>query len=874
MSIFDLVKNEARVFKYGSGTGTNFSRLRGRMEKLSGGGTSSGLMSFLEVLDRGAGATKSGGTTRRAAKMVVLDMDHPEIVDFVHWKVREERKVAALVAGGYSSDFNGEAYATVSGQNSNNSVRVPDTFMDAVEKDGSWQTRFRTTGEVYETFPARKLWHDIAEAAWTCADPGVQYDDTIQKWHTCKGTDRINATNPCSEFVFLDDTACNLASINLMKFHREDGSFDIEGYRHANRVFFLAQEILVSFASYPTERIARNSEDYRPLGLGYANLGTLLMVEGLPYDSDAARSFAACITAIMTGEAYALSAEMAASKGPFRGYEKNRDSMLGVMRLHREAARAVDPALAPRDMRTAAIEAWDRAVAFGGLHGYRNSQATVLAPTGTIGLLMDCDTTGVEPDFALVKFKKLAGGGYFKIVNQSVPRALERLGYDTQEIDRIIRYAVGNGTLSGSPHINESSLHTKGLNEPELQGIEKSLPNVLDIRQAFGRGMLSDETLTRLGVTMAEREKPAFNVLPFLGFTDLQIEDANLYVCGTQTVEGAPGLKTEHLPVFDCANRCGARGTRFIQPMGHVRMMGAAAAVHLGCHQQDREPPQRGHGRGSRADLPPVVEAGPQGRGALPRRLQDVAAAGLQREEEDRGARGRHGRGRRARQAAPPPVAAAPSRLHAGGAHRRAQGVPAHRRVRGRRAGRDLHRHAQGGRGVPQHDELLRHRREHGPAVRRAARGPGGPVLLHAVRAARPRRGPRQHQGVHERDRLRVPRARLRVPEPHRPRARGGRDPDGPARAPSARQRDARGQGAPPHAHRARTAGGGHHACQARGDDRLAPGRRRRCRHGEPRLPEQEAAGRCSRLRLLRPHHDPQRHLLQVPELRQLDGCS
>ena len=576
MSIFDLVKNEARVFKYGSGTGTNFSRLRGRMEKLSGGGTSSGLMSFLEVLDRGAGATKSCGTTRRAAKMVVLDMDHPEIVDFVHWKVREERKVAALVAGGYSSDFNGEAYATVSGQNSNNSVRVPDTFMDAVEKDGSWQTRFRTTGEVYETFPARKLWHDIAEAAWTCADPGVQFDDTIQKWHTCKGTDRINATNPCSEFVFLDDTACNLASINLMKFHREDGSFDIEGYRHANRVFFLAQEILVSFASYPTERIARNSEDYRPLGLGYANLGTLLMVEGLPYDSDAARSFAACITAIMTGEAYALSAEMAASKGPFRGYEKNRDSMLGVMRLHREAARAVDPALAPRDMRTAAIEAWDRAVAFGGLHGYRNSQATVLAPTGTIGLLMDCDTTGVEPDFALVKFKKLAGGGYFKIVNQSVPRALERLGYDTQEIDRIIRYAVGNGTLSGSPHINESSLHTKGLNESELHGIEKSLPNVLDIRQAFGRGMLSDETLTRLGVTMAEREKPAFNVLPFLGFTDVQIEDANLYVCGTQTVEGAPGLKPEHLPVFDCANRCGARGTRFIQPMGHVRMMGAA----------------------------------------------------------------------------------------------------------------------------------------------------------------------------------------------------------------------------------------------------------------------------------------------------------
>ena len=575
MSIFELVKNEARVFKYGSGTGTNFSKLRGRMEKLSGGGTSSGLMSFLEVLDRGAGATKSGGTTRRAAKMVVLDMDHPEIVDFVQWKLREERKVAALVAGGYSSDFNGEAYATVAGQNSNNSVRVPDSFLNAVETDSTWQTRLRTNGEVYETYQARKLWREVADAAWACADPGVQYDDTIQKWHTCKGTDRIHASNPCSEYIFLDDTACNLASINLMKFRRGDGSFDVEGYRHANRVFFLAQEVLVSFASYPTERIARNSEDYRTLGLGYANLGTLLMVEGLPYDSDAARTYAACITAVMTGEAYALSAEMAASKGPFRGFERNRDSMLGVMRLHREAARALDPALAPRDMRSAAIEAWDRAVAFGGLHGYRNAQATVLAPTGTIGLLMDCDTTGVEPDFALVKFKKLAGGGYFKIVNQSVPLALQRLGYDAQEIDRIIRYAVGYGTLQGAPHINDSSLHVKGLNNLELNVLEMALPNVLDIRQAFGRGMVSDETLTRLGVSMAEREKPGFNVLPFLGFTDTQIDEANLFVCGTQTVEGAPGLKHEHLAVFDCANRCGATGTRFIRPMGHVRMMGA-----------------------------------------------------------------------------------------------------------------------------------------------------------------------------------------------------------------------------------------------------------------------------------------------------------
>ncbi len=575
MSIFELVKNEARVFKYGSGTGTNFSKLRGKMEKLSGGGTSSGLMSFLEVLDRGAGATKSGGTTRRAAKMVVLDMDHPEIVEFVRWKSREEKKVAALVAAGYSSDFNGEAYATVSGQNSNNSVRVPDSFMNAVAADGGWNTTMRTTGEVYETLPARKLWRDVADAAWGCADPGVQFDDTIQKWHTCKDTDRIHATNPCSEFVFLDDTACNLASVNLMKFRREDGGFDIDGYRHANRVFFLAQEILVSFASYPTEKIARNSEDYRPLGLGYANLGTLLMVEGLPYDSDAARAYAACITSMMTGEAYALSAEMAASKGPFRGYARNAGSMMGVMRLHRESARAIDPARAPHDLRRSAIEAWDRAVAYGGLHGFRNAQATVLAPTGTIGLLMDCDTTGVEPDFALVKFKKLAGGGYFKIVNQSVPLALQRLGYDRNEIERIVRYAIGYGTLAGAPHVNDSSLHNKGLSDADIETIEKVLPNVLDIRQAFGRGIVNDDTLTRLGVAMAEREKPGFNVLPFLGFTDTQIDEANLYICGTQTVEGAPGLRVEHLPVFDCANRCGPRGARFIQPMGHVRMMAA-----------------------------------------------------------------------------------------------------------------------------------------------------------------------------------------------------------------------------------------------------------------------------------------------------------
>ncbi|HVP15611.1 MAG TPA: vitamin B12-dependent ribonucleotide reductase [Terriglobales bacterium] len=575
MSIFELARNEARVFKYGSGTGTNFSRLRGRMERLSGGGTSSGLMSFLEVLDKGAGATKSGGTTRRAAKMVVLDADHPEIMNFIRWKLREEKKVAALVAAGYSPDFNAEAYGTVSGQNSNNSVRLPDRFLHAVVDDLPWQTTLRTTGAVCETLRAREMWREIAAAAWQCADPGVQFDDTIQRWHTCKATDRIRASNPCSEYMHLDDSACNLASLNLMKFVREGGSFDIEAYRHAIRVFYLAQEIAVDFASYPTEKIARRSHEFRPLGLGYANLGTLLMVQGLPYDSEEARAFAACLTAIMTGEAYALSAEMAASLGPFPGYEENRDSMLGVMRLHREAAQSIDPRIAPRDSRQAAAECWNRAIALGTIHGFRNAQASLLAPTGTIGLLMDCDTTGVEPDFALVKFKKLAGGGYFKIVNQSVATALRRLGYSQAEVERISRYAIGTGSFEGAPHVNPDALLRRGLRESEIRRIDEALPSMLHLRFAFARGVVGDETLTRLGVSAAEREKPGFCLLPFLGFTDPQIEEANAVICGHLTVEGAPGLKSEHLPVFDCAHRCGPRGTRFIEPMGHVRMMAA-----------------------------------------------------------------------------------------------------------------------------------------------------------------------------------------------------------------------------------------------------------------------------------------------------------
>ncbi len=573
-SIFSLVHDEARVFKYGSGSGTNFSKLRGKMERLSGGGTSSGLISFLEVLDRAAGATKSGGITRRAAKMVVLDADHPEIRDFISWKAREEKKVGALIAGGYSSDFNGEAYRTVSGQNANNSIRVTDAFLDAVTKNGVWETRARTTGEVVERLSAKDLWGELAEAAWKCADPGIQYDDTINRWHTCKATDRIYASNPCSEFVFLDDTACNLASLNLLKFLDEKtGEFDVAGYQHACRVFFMAQEIAVDLASYPTQKIAERSHQYRPLGLGYANLGTLLMVQGLPYDSNEGRAVASALTAVMTGEAYALSAEMAASKGPFAGFTQNRESMLEVMRMHQDAALKIDRDLAPSEILAAAHQAWSRAVTLGEEHGYRNAQATVLAPTGTIGLLMDCDTTGVEPDFALIKFKKLAGGGSFKIVNQSVPRALKKLGYAPAEVQAIVDFVRGTATLKGTLDFTPADLAARGLLENEIAKIEKTLESVFDLRQAFSPHIMGPACLTRLG--LAANAKGAA-VLEKLGYTAEQIDAASLQICGRQTVEGAPFLKVEHYPVFDCANRCGPLGTRYIEPMGHVRMMAAA----------------------------------------------------------------------------------------------------------------------------------------------------------------------------------------------------------------------------------------------------------------------------------------------------------
>ncbi len=457
-SIFDLVKSEAKLFKYGSGSGTNFSALRSKYEKLAGGGTSSGLMTFLAVFDRAAGSMKSGGTTRRAAKMVCLDLDHPEILEFINWKVEEEKKVKALVAAGYSADFNGEAYLTVAGQNSNNSVRITDEFMQAYLTGGKWKTRYRTTGEVHKEYDARDIMKQICRAAWVCADPGVQFDTTINDWHTCPNTARIKASNPCSEYMFLDDSSCNLASINLMKFLNADGTFDIQSYRHACRIFLIAQEILVDFASYPTRQIAENTHNFRALGLGYANLGALLMVLGVPYDSDKGRAIAGALTAIMTGHAYCVSAELASVKGPFAGFQKNREPMLRVIRKHRDAAYKIDVRHCPPDLLKAARDDWDNAVELGEKYGFRNAQVTVLAPTGTIGLLMDCDTTGVEPDFSLVKYKKLAGGGYFKIINQSVPKALRRLGYTEQQVKEIQAYVLETGAMEGAPHIKEDHL--------------------------------------------------------------------------------------------------------------------------------------------------------------------------------------------------------------------------------------------------------------------------------------------------------------------------------------------------------------------------------------------------------------------------------
>jgi len=663
--IMDLWVREARLFKYGSGTGTNFSSLRGEGEALSGGGKSSGLMGFLKIGDRAAGAIKSGGTTRRAAKMVICDVDHPDIEQFVNWKVKEEQKVASIVAGSkmheqklneifaaicqwdgstedavdptknealkaairgakktaipetyvkrvldyakqgydsiefptYDTDWDSEAYASVSGQNSNNSVRVTDAFLKAVQDDADWELLRRTDGAVAKTVKARALWEDIGHAAWACADPGIQYHDTVNAWHTCPEDGQIRGSNPCSEYMFLDDTACNLASMNLLTFFK-DGAFQTEDYMHASRLWTLTLEISVMMAQFPSKEIAQLSYEFRTLGLGYANIGGLLMNMGFGYDSDEGRALAAALTAIMTGVSYTTSAEIAAELGAFAGYERNKEHMLRVIRNHRRAAYGesdgyeqlaikpvpLDHANCPdASLVEIAKNCWDEALRLGTKHGYRNAQATVIAPTGTIGLVMDCDTTGIEPDFALVKFKKLAGGGYFKIINRSVPAALEKLGYGSAQIEEIIAYAVGHASLGQAPAINHTSLIGHGFGQNELDKIEASLKSAFDIRFVFNQWTLGADFCTNvLGIPAAKLNDPSFDLLRHLGYSRADIEAANDHVCGTMTLEGAPHLKTEHYSVFDCANPCGKKGKRYLSVDSHITMMAAAQSFISG----------------------------------------------------------------------------------------------------------------------------------------------------------------------------------------------------------------------------------------------------------------------------------------------------
>ena len=650
--IMDLWTREARIFKYGSGTGSNFSRIRGENEFLSGGGKSSGLMSFLKIGDRAAGAIKSGGTTRRAAKMVIVDVDHPDIEEFIDWKVAEEQKVAALVVGSrtirrrlaavldataegfeptqnralrraiararrdgvpdgcvqrvlqlaeageapidfseFDTDWQGEAYQTVSGQNANNSVRVSADFLEAVEQDREWTLYRRVDGKPSKTVRARDLWERIARAAWQSADPGVQYDTTINEWHTSPAGGPIRGSNPCSEYMFLDDTACNLASLNLMRFHDEEsGDFDVAAYEHAARLWTIVLEISVLMAQYPSPVIARLSHEYRTLGLGYANLGALLMHQGVPYDSPEALAQTAGYSALLTGVSYATSAEIAAELGPFPAWAPNREAMLRVIRNHRRAAydaaaedyeelttlpTGLDAEHCPKALLEAAQASWDRALALGEEHGFRNAQTTLIAPTGTIGLLMDCDTTGVEPDFALVKFKKLAGGGYFRIINQSVPGALRTLGYTPAQVEEIVAYCAGSGRLEGAPHINRHTLAQHGFNRRALDAVDDALGSAFDITFAFNRFVLGDE-FCRDVLGLDDEQLAGANLLEAIGFTREQIEEANDYIVGRMTIEGAPHLREEHYAVFDCANRCGRYGTRYIEAMAHVRIMAVA----------------------------------------------------------------------------------------------------------------------------------------------------------------------------------------------------------------------------------------------------------------------------------------------------------
>ncbi len=664
--IMDLWVREARLFKYGSGTGSNFSKLRGSTEGLSGGGKSSGMMSFLRIGDRAAGAIKSGGTTRRAAKMVTVDIDHPDIEEYINWKVVEEQKVAALVAGSkltaknlksvmdacnldnyndqdrlspkvnnelkkavlncravmipenyiqrviqfagqgfkeiefetYDTDWDSEAYLTVSGQNSNNSVRVSNEFLEKVSQNGKWDLIRRTDGGVHKTTDAKELWSKISEAAWACADPGLQYDTTINEWHTCPNAGRINASNPCSEYMFIDDTACNLASINLLQFKKDDASFDIKSYEYTTRLWTLTLEISVMMAQFPSKEIAQRSYEYRTLGLGYANIGGLLMSWGIPYDSDEGRSICAALTSIMTGVSYATSAEIAGELGPFPKYKENENNMLKVIRNHKRASEgktrgyenlSINPVplmsedCPDQSLITAAKNAWAKALSLGEKNGYRNAQATVIAPTGTIGLVMDCDTTGIEPDFAMVKFKKLAGGGYFKIINRVVPEALAHLGYDSDQINDMQKYAVGAGSLKDCQAISYNALISKGFTDREIQLIEDSLESAFDIKFVFNQFTLGEEFCKNtLGISSDQLNDFSFNMLEFLNFTQEEIDAANIHVCGAMTLEGAPHLNKEHLAVFDCANVCGRIGKRFLSVDSHIKMMAAAQSFISG----------------------------------------------------------------------------------------------------------------------------------------------------------------------------------------------------------------------------------------------------------------------------------------------------
>ncbi len=663
--IMDLWVREARLFKYGSGTGTNFSSLRAANEPLSGGGKSSGLMGFLKIGDRAAGAIKSGGTTRRAAKMVIVDADHPDIEDFINWKVIEEQKVASIVAGSkmheqklngifeaiktwdgdeadaydpkknnalraavkaakqvaipetyikrvldyarqghtsiefptYDTDWDSEAYNSVSGQNSNNSIRVTNAFLTAVEKDADWELISRVDGKPTKTIKARELWEQIGHAAWACADPGIQYHDTVNDWHTCPEDGAIRGSNPCSEYMFLDDTACNLASMNLLTFLK-DGKFQTENYMHAARLWTVTLEVSVMMAQFPSKEIAKLSYDFRTLGLGYANIGGLLMNMGYGYDSAEGRALCGALTAIMTGVSYATSAEMAGELGPFPGYEKNAKHMLRVMRNHRTAAYgatdgyealavkpvALDHANCPDpSLIDVAMSCWDEVITLGEKHGYRNAQSTVIAPTGTIGLVMDCDTTGIEPDFALVKFKKLAGGGYFKIINRSVPSALETLGYGSAQIEEIVSYAVGHSSIGNAPSINHTTLAGHGFGPNELAKVDAALESAFDVRFVFNQWTLGEEFCTGvLGIPAEKLNDPTFDLLKHLGYSKADIDAANDHVCGTMTLEGAPHLKEEHYHIFDCANPCGKKGKRFLSVDSHITMMAAAQSFISG----------------------------------------------------------------------------------------------------------------------------------------------------------------------------------------------------------------------------------------------------------------------------------------------------